>query len=129
MPPTSRTWVSAPGRWRFPTRPTAWSTCSWKSARDGAGGASGARCGSRRPAAEVETQRTGRAVRYGAAMRLGDGDQQRVELVEERGVRGQVRLEKRPRIFVPAAAWHESVTSEHSTGVGVGDEDRPARRI
>ena len=62
-----------------------------------AGGASGARRRGRRPAAEIEAQRAGRTVRYGAAMRFGDGDQQRVELVEERGIRGQVRLEKGPR--------------------------------
>ena len=68
-------------------------------------------------------------MRYGAAMRFGDGHQQRMQLVEERGIRRQVGFEQRACILVPTAAGQEPVTCEHAARVGVGHEDGPAGRI
>ena len=50
-------------------------------------------------------------------------------LVEERGIRGQVRLEESPRVLVSAATWHQPVTHEHPAGVGVGHEHRASSGI
>jgi hypothetical protein len=68
-------------------------------------------------------------MRYRSAVRLGRGHQQRVELVEERGIGGQVRLEEGAGVLVPAAAGKQAMALEHPARVGVGHEDRPAGRV
>ncbi len=62
-------------------------------------------------------------------MSLGDGHQERVELVEERRVAGQVRLDMAPERFVADLGRHDSVAGEHAARVGVGDEDGPPQGI
>jgi hypothetical protein len=54
---------------------------------------------------------------------LAHGHQQRVELVEQRRIRGQVRLEERSRLLVAGAGRQQAVAREHAPGVGVRDED------
>src|SRR4030095_15438208 len=125
----SGTWATARVPWPSPMRLVDSSICCWKSMPERAGRPSAARRRRRGPAAEVESQRTGRAMRYGAAMRFGNGHQQRVQLVEERGIRRQVGLEKPARLLVPTTAGHEPVTREHTARVRVGHEDGPAGRI
>jgi hypothetical protein len=62
-------------------------------------------------------------------VRLADGDQQGVQLVEQRGVGGQVRLEERPGPLVVRAGRQQPVADQHPTGVGVGREDGTAGRV
>ena len=62
-------------------------------------------------------------------MRLGDGHQKRVELVEERRIPGQLPLDDAPELLVADVRRHDPMPREHAPRVGVGDEDRPVQSI
>jgi len=55
-------------------------------------------------------------------VRLADGHQQGVELVEESRIGRQMRFEERPRLLVAGAGPQQPVARQHAARVGVGDE-------
>jgi hypothetical protein len=52
-----------------------------------------------------------------------------VELVEERRIRGEMRLHERARLLVPRPFGDQPVTGERPARVAVGHEHRTARRV
>jgi hypothetical protein len=58
----------------------------------------------------------------GPAVVLAHGDEQRVELVEQGGVRGQMCLDAPTRLLVADVVGQKAVTREHPSHVRVGDE-------
>src|SRR3989449_11723480 len=118
----------------------AWSAC-WEKCGDGsrvdAGAAGGARprqdpvarSGSRAAAAEIEAQRAALAARHRPAVRLANRDEERMILVEQRGIGWQVRFEERARLLVARGAPEQTVAHEHAARVGVGHEDRALRPV
>ena len=78
-----------------------------------------------RPTPEVEAKGAALAARPRPAVLLADADQERVELVEERGVVRQVGHEERLDAGVVGVRRHQAVAGEDPSRVGVHDEDRP----
>ena len=64
-----------------------------------------------------------------AAIPFPDGDQERMELVEEPRVRRQMGLEELARGFVAEVGGEEAVPGENPARVRVRDEHRPPSRI
>ena len=62
-------------------------------------------------------------------MRLADHDEEGMQLVEERGIRRQMRLQECARRLVPGARRDQPVARQHASRIGVGHEDGTARRI
>jgi hypothetical protein len=62
-------------------------------------------------------------------VRLAGGHEERVKLVEQRGIGRQVPLDEGAHLLVPGPLRHEPVTGEHAPRVGVGDEDRATSGI
>jgi hypothetical protein len=60
---------------------------------------------------------------------LAHRDEERVQLVEERGIRRQVRFEKGARGLIARVRGDQPMPREHAPRVGVGDEDRAVRGI
>jgi hypothetical protein len=65
----------------------------------------------------------------GAAVRLGDRDQESVVLVEEDRIGGQMRLDEGPGFVVAGPSTDEAVAREHPPRVRVGHEHRTAGRV
>jgi len=57
---------------------------------------------------------------------VGLSGQQRAEFVEERGIRGQMRLDEATRLLVAGLEGYEALTREDLPHMRVGDEDRTA---
>ena len=64
-----------------------------------------------------------------ATVRLADGHEERVELVEEIGIGRQVGLEPAASVFVSRARPDQPMPRQDAPRVRVGDEHRPARRV
>src|SRR5262245_49037711 len=85
--------------------------------------------GSRTTSTEIDADRTGLAVRCRAAVRLSEGNEQRVEFVEERGIGRQVSFDEGARLLVTGLAPGETMSSQNPPRIGIGDEDGPAGRV
>ena len=62
-------------------------------------------------------------------MRLADGHEEGVHLVEERRIRRQMSFEERARRLIARRGGDQPVTREHAACVRIGHEDRPAGRV
>lgn len=78
---------------------------------------------------EVEGQGAALAARQRATVRLADGDEQRVKLVEERGIGRQVALHEGPDRLVAGIAGKQAVAGQDPPGIRVGNEHWPAGRV
>src|SRR5262249_59815643 len=73
---------------------------------------------------KIEPQRATVAERRRAAVRLADGDEQGVKLVEQRGVRREMRLHEGARVLVARDRADQAMPRQYTPGVRVGDEHR-----
>ncbi len=62
-------------------------------------------------------------------MRLADGHEEGVHLVEERRIRRKVSFEKLARRLIARRGGDQPVTREHTACVRIGHEDGPAGRV
>src|ERR1051325_10321875 len=81
------------------------------------------------PAAEVAAQGTFGAVRRRATERLAHRHDERVQLVEERGIGRQVLLEERARLVVAGGGPQQAMPDEHAARVRVGNGYGTPRRV
>src|SRR5439155_24360033 len=127
----SSRWASRHGLWRSPTPPSAWSRSSpSRGARPEApaAGPRGRRAlsGSRSTPTKILPKRARLAAGRRAAIRLSDGNEQGVKLVEERGIGRQVRLQPGAGFLVRRVRGNRAVAGQDAPGVRVRDEDGPA---
>src|SRR5262249_60881122 len=74
----------------------------------------------------IAPERALEAERNGAAIRLADPHEERVQLVEQRWIGRKVTLDERAGRLVIGACRKQTMARQHAAGVGVGDEDWPA---
>jgi len=78
---------------------------------------------------KVESEGAALAARPRPTVLLADGDEERVKLVEQRGIRGQMCLEEGPGLLVAGAGRQQTVADEHAADVRVGHEHGAAGRV
>src|SRR5206468_3336667 len=76
-----------------------------------------------RAAGQIAAERAGGAERDRAAVRLAHGDEERVQLVEERRIGRQVRLHELARGLVVRGPRQQPVPRQDAARVGIRDED------
>jgi len=78
---------------------------------------------------EVEAKRAGVTERAFPAVAFAHRHQERMVLVEEARIAGEMALEKGPKWFVADLRWDQAVAGQDAARIGVYNKDRAASGV